>query len=139
VGSTDSSEIDISSTRSVEVGYVGSDVFQGTVDVFQLLDNLATALTADDGDSIRDLIDDFDDAFDQLDVVRTEVGTNTKRALDMIDLTQTLQLELQNRLSSVEDIDIAAALTEFSLLQTQYDINLQLTSKTRTINLFSRM
>ena len=139
VGSTSSTEIDISSTRSVTVGYAGSDVFQSTVDVFQILDDLATALAADDGDTIRDLIDDFDDAFDQMDIVRTEVGTNTKRALDMIDLTQTLQLELQNRLSSVEDVDIAAALTQFSLLQTQYDINLQLTSKTRTINLFSRM
>ena len=85
------------------------------------------------------LIDDFDDGLNQLDVVRTEVGTNTKRALDMIDLTQNLQVQLQDRLSSVEDVDIASALTEFSMLQTQYDINLQLTSKTRTINLFSRM
>jgi flagellar hook-associated protein 3 FlgL len=138
-GSTASSEIDISSTRSVEVGYVGSDVFQGTIDIFQKLDDLATAMSADDGDAIRDLIDDFDDGLDQLDIVRTEVGTNSKRAIDMIDLTQSLQVELQGRLSSVEDVDIAGALTEFSLLQTQYEINLQLTSKNRTFNLFSRM
>ena len=138
-GSTSGTEINISSTRSVAVGYDGSSVFQGTVDLFQTLDDLATALAADDGTSIRDLIDDFDDGLNQLDLVRTEVGTNTKRALDMIDLTQNLQFQLQDRLSSVEDVDIASALTEFSLLQTQYDINLQLTSKTRTINLFSRM
>ena len=138
-GSTSSSDIDISSTRSVEVGYVGSDVFQGSVDIFQTLDDFATALSADDGIAIRDLIDDFDDGLDQLDVVRTGVGTNSKRAMDMIDLTQSLQVELQGRLSSVEDVDIAQALTEFSLLQTQYEINLQLTSKTRTFSLFNRM
>ena len=59
-GSTTGSEIDISSTRSVAVGYDGSSVFQGTVDLFQTLDDFATALAADDGDAIRDLIDDFD-------------------------------------------------------------------------------
>lgn len=138
-GSTSASEIDISSTRSVEVGYVGSSVFQGSVDLFQTIDDLATALAADDGAAIRDLIDEFDDGLDQLDVVRTEVGTNSKRAIDMIDLTQSLQVDLQGRLNSVENVDIASALTEFSLLQTQYDINLQLTAKTRSINLFSRM
>jgi flagellar hook-associated protein 3 FlgL len=138
-GSTSNSEIDISSTRSVDVGLDGSDVFQGSIDIFQSIDDLATALSAADGTAIRDLIDDFDDGLDQLDVVRTGVGTNTKRALDMIDLTQSLQVELQGRLSSVEDVDITEALTEFSLLQTQYEINLQLTSKTRTISLFSRM
>jgi len=138
-GSSSSSEIDISATRAIEVGYVGSDVFQGTVDLFQSLDDFVTALSTDDGESIRDLIDEFDAGLNQLDLIRTEVGTNTKRALDMLDLTQTLQMELQGRLSSVEDVDLAEALTSFSLMQTQYDINLQLTSKTRTINLFSRM
>ena len=138
-GSSSESTINISDTRAVEVGFVGDQVFQGTVDLFQSLDDFVTHLSADDGDSIRDLIDDFDAGINQLDLVRTEVGTNTKRALDMVDLTETLQMELRNRLSSVEDVDIAEALTNFSLMQTQYDINLQLTSKTRTINLFSRM
>ena len=138
-GSTADSEIDISSTRAVDVGYVGSDVFQGTTDIFQVLDDFVTALNADDSASIQNLVGDLDDGLKQLDGYRTKIGTNTKRTLDMIDLTESLELELQTRLSAVEDVDLPTALTEFSLLQTQYDINLQLTAKTRTINLFSRM
>ena len=107
--------------------------------MFQALDDFVTALNADDSASIRDLIDEFDAGFDQLDDYRTKIGTNTRRALDMIDLTKNLQIELQTRLSSVEEVDLTEAITRFSLLQTQYDINLQLTAKTRTVSLFSRM
>ena len=139
VGSTSDSIIDLSRTGSVEVGYDGSDVFQGAFDVFQSLDDFVTALNADDGESIRGLITEFDAVFDQLDVYRTKIGTNTRRALDMIELTESLQIELQTRLSSVEEVDLTEAITRFSLLQTQYDINLQLTTKTRTVSLFSRM
>ena len=138
-GSTTNSEIDISSTRTVDVGYDGSTVFQGGVDIFQTLDDFVTALNGNDSAAIQDLIGDLDDALKQLDGFRTRAGTNSKRTLDMIDLTDTLKLELTTRLSSVEDVDLPSALTRFSMLQTQYDINLQLTAKTRTINLFSRM
>ena len=59
-GSVGESKIDVSEVSDVTVGYVGSDVFQGSVDIFQVLDDLATAMDADDGSSIRTAIDDLD-------------------------------------------------------------------------------
>ena len=55
------------------------------------------------------------------------------------DKSNNIEIELKTRLSSVEDADLADVLTRFSLMQTQYEVNLQLTAKSKTVTLFSRM
>ena len=57
----------------------------------------------------------------------------------MFDTATSIEMNLTERLSAVEDVDVAEALTRFSMLQNQYQINLQLTSKTRGMSLFERM
>ena len=129
----------MSEVSDVTVGYVGSSVFQDSVDIFQVLDDLATALQSDDGTAIRAEIDNLDLAQQTFEETRTQVGMHSKMAMDMTEVNQSLGVELQTRLSSVEDADMAEVITKFSLIQTQYEINLQLTSKTRQMTLFSRM
>jgi len=60
-------------------------------------------------------------------------------AMDMKEVTESIALGLTERLSSIEDVDVAEAMTRFSMMQTQYQINLQLTAKTRGMSLFERM
>jgi flagellin-like hook-associated protein FlgL len=60
-------------------------------------------------------------------------------AMDMDEIAETLEANMRQRLSSIEDADMPEALTRFSMLQTQYQINLQLTTKMRTMSLFERM
>ena len=88
---------------------------------------------------IRSAIDDFSDAFDVMDRYRTKVGLSTTIVDDMEDLNAQLRLDLQGRLSSIEEVDMAEALTKFSLIQTQYEVNLQLTSQSRSAGLFGRI
>jgi flagellin-like hook-associated protein FlgL len=57
----------------------------------------------------------------------------------MEELAQNIKIHVSERLSSIEDVDMAEAMTQFSMLQAQYQINLQLTSKTRGMSLFERM
>jgi flagellin-like hook-associated protein FlgL len=57
----------------------------------------------------------------------------------MAELAQNIEIQVAERLSSIEDVDMADAMTRFSMLQAQYQINLQLTSKTRGMSLFERM
>ena len=139
VGSTTESEIDVSEVSDVTVGTVGSDVFQGAADIFLVLDDLAVAMAAEDGTNIRAAIDDLDDIYQQLDEYRTQVGMDTRMALDMNEMATNMEMELKTRLSNVEDADIADVLTRFSLMQTQYEVNLQLTAKSKSVTLFSRM
>ena len=50
-GTTTEVSIDVSVSAKAEVGFDGSDVFQGSVDVFTAIDNLITGLNTDDSPS----------------------------------------------------------------------------------------
>ena len=139
VGSTNELSIDVSAFAKVEVGFDGSDVFQGSVDVFTAIDNFITGLNTDDSAIIQNAMTDFDDVFDKMGNYLTRIGGEVNIAEDMYDVATSIEMNLTERLSSVEDVDVAEALTRFSMLQTQYQINLQLTAKTRGLSLFERM
>ena len=138
-GSTSDFSISVSDSSSVDVGFDGSDVFQGSADVFVAFDDFITGLNTNNTALISDSIGDFEEVYDQLTNYLSRVGGNSRIADDMSEVAASLELSLVERLSSVEDVDVAEALSRFSLLQTQYEINLQLTAKTRSISLFERM
>ena len=138
-GSTSEFSISVSDSSSVDVGFDGSDVFQGGSDVFVAFDDFITGLNTNNTALISDSIGDFEEVYDQLTNYLSQVGGNARIADDMSQVAASLELSLIERLSSVEDVDVAEALSRFSLLQTQYEINLQLTAKTRSISLFERM
>lgn len=139
VGSTNEVSIDVSKNSQVEVGFDGSDVFQGSVDIFTAIDDFVTALGNDDGAAIQTAMNDFDSAFNKMGDYLTRIGGEMRLAMDMKEVTESIALGLTERLSSIEDVDVAEAMTRFSMMQTQYQINLQLTAKTRGMSLFERM
>jgi flagellar hook-associated protein 3 FlgL len=139
VGSTSEVSIDVSSSAKVEVGFDGSDVFQGAVDVFTAIDDFIAGLNSDDDAAIQTAIQEFDDVFGKMGNYITRIGGEMNIAEDMFDVANSIEIGLAERLSAVEDVDAAEALTRFSMLQNQYQINLQLTSKTRGMSLFERM
>jgi flagellar hook-associated protein 3 FlgL len=138
-GTTDTVDIAVADNSSVEVNFDGSDVFQGSTDIFAAFDALINGLQNDDDTLIQSAIDQFDDVFDHINKTRTQMGTEMNIAMDMDEIAETLEANLRQRLSDVEDADMPEALTRFSQLQTQYQINLQLTAKMRTMSLFERM
>jgi flagellar hook-associated protein 3 FlgL len=139
VGSTTEVSIDVSSSAKVEAGFDGSDVFQGSVDVFTAIDDFIAGLNSDDDAAIQTAIQEFDDVFSKMGNYITRIGGEMNIAEDMFDVANSIEIGLAERLSAVEDVDAAEALTRFSMLQNQYQINLQLTSKTRGMSLFERM
>jgi len=139
VGSTTEVSIDVSSNAKVETGFDGSDVFQGSVDVFTAIDDFIAGLNSDDDTAIQTAIQEFDDVFSKMGNYITRIGGEMNIAEDMFDVANSIEIGLAERLSAVEDVDAAEALTRFSMLQNQYQINLQLTSKTRGMSLFERM
>jgi flagellar hook-associated protein 3 FlgL len=140
-GTTDEVMIDVSSTASVDVGFDGSAILvdSSSNDIFTQLDNLITGLTNNDNAIIFAAIDGFNETFDSINQMQTRIGSEMNIAFDMKEISENMEVRLSERLSIVEDVDIAEALSRFAMLQTQYEINLQLTSKTRSISLFERM
>jgi len=138
-GSNTEMSMDVSNIATVEVGFDGSDVFQGAVDVFSAFDDFITGLQNNDDVLIRNAVGDFNSVFDKINNYVTRIGTEMNIAMDMNELSQTLELQIDQRLSNVEDVDIAKAMTNFTMMQNQYQINLQLTVKTQGMSLFAAM
>lgn len=138
-GSNTEMSMDVSNIATVEVGFDGSDVFQGAVDVFSAFDDFITGLQNNDDVLIRNAVGDFNSVFDRINNYVTRIGTEMNIAMDMNELSQTLELQIDQRLSNVEDVDIAKAMTNFTMMQNQYQINLQLTVKTQGMSLFTVM
>ncbi len=129
----------VSPITEVVTGMVGSEVFQGNVDIFQTLQDLSTALSNGDNDGVRNSLDGLSAGIDQISESRATIGTNMRLATDMLDISVGLEEQFSIELSNTEDADMAEVLRRFTEVQAQYDINIQLTSSNRTLNLFQRM
>ena len=102
-GGANDAQLYVSDSTSVVVGYI-DEIYLGIPPVVSLKqDDLANALTNNDGDLIRSAIDDFSDAFDLIDRYRTKVGLSTTIIDDMEDLNAQLAIDLQGRLTSIEE------------------------------------
>jgi flagellar hook-associated protein 3 FlgL len=115
-GSTTEMSLSVSANASVEVGFDGSDVFQGSVDVFTAYDDLITGLNNNDDTLINGALDDFEAVFDQMNNYQTRIGTEMNIASDMAELAQNIEIQVAERLSSIEDVDMADAMTRFLML-----------------------
>jgi flagellar hook-associated protein 3 FlgL len=115
-GTTDTVDIAVADNSSVEVNFDGSDVFQGSTDIFAAFDALINGLQNDDDTLIQSAIDQFDDVFDHINKTRTQMGTEMNIAMDMDEIAETLEANLRQRLSDVEDVDMPEALIRFSQL-----------------------
>ena len=99
---------------SVGVTVSGGDVFQGSgVDVFQLMNDLATAMDANDTAAMSALLADFEPVLDHLGLNRTAVGNQLKRIETVRNKHADELVRLGTRISELEDIpleEIAAGL-----------------------------
>lgn len=121
----------------VTTGYDGSSIFQGTVDIFQTLEDLTNDLVANNEAGIRSALPDITDGFDQLIQARQEVGVNQGRAEDTISLTNSVQAIIDTRLSEKVQADPVEAYSNLTELQTNYQATLQVLASRSSSMLFN--
>ncbi len=136
VGSTEVPETQVGRDRWVESGLDGSSVFQGSVDIFAVLDDLSTALAASDTASITASLTDLDTGLDQLSEARTEVGIKQGTAEDASLVAENLGVVLGTRISYLVDADPVETYTRLTELRTAYTSALQVMGSNSGRNLF---
>jgi len=137
VGSTEALDVRIGYLEWIQVGFDGSDVFTGDVDIFQTLDDLELALEADDLPGIRDTMPEIKQGIDQLIRWREEVGFNQNLADDTIELVRSMKTVLESRLAETVQADPAEAYTNLANIQTGYQATLQVLGARGNENLFN--
>lgn len=123
----------------VVVNVPGSTVFTTTspqtVNIFPLLITVRDQLRAGSVSGVEATLGNLDAAVDQVRVVTADVGSRIGRIRDIQQRSQSALLTLRDRLSRIEDTDIAEASIEFQAAQNVYQAALAAASKVVQINL----
>lgn len=95
----------------------------------ELFKNISQALVSDDSAALGDLIGKTNAGIDHIVTFRTEIGAISNRLDSALSRNESQDLNLQEMLSSKEDIDIAEKYMQFTMEQVAYQASLQMGTK----------
>jgi flagellar hook-associated protein 3 FlgL len=131
-GDSNAFAIKISKNSTIEIGSAGDAVF-GTV--FTTLTDLKNALQNNDVGGIQDAMDNLDGHFDDITAKISDVGSKMNRMEIKDKIYQDLDFTNTERLSKLEDADIAEAIMNVKAAELTYQAALASSSKVMTLTL----
>ncbi len=129
-GDNNAFAIKISKNSTVEIGSDGEAVF-GTV--FNTLIDLKDALQSNDVGGIQVAMGDLDGHFEDISAKISDVGSKMNRMEIKDNILQDLNFSNTERLSKIEDADIAEAIMNLSAAELTYQAALASSSKVMTL------
>ena len=124
--------IKISKNASIEIGNDGQAVF-GTL--FTTLADLKTALSNNDVSGIQDAMGKLDTHMNDISGKISDIGSKMDRMDIKKNIFQDLNLSDTDRLSNIEDADMAEAIMNVSAAQLTYQAALSSSSKVMSLSL----
>jgi len=144
--------LNIGPGRQVADGDPGSAVFQGlrdadnpgaTTDIFTFARRVVDALRADPatlavplGTTLANSVVNMDETLTRLSDVRTQIGSRLNAVDQQIDINDTVSLQFQENLSSLQDVDYAQAITNYNQQLTGLQAAQQAYAKVQGLSLF---
>lgn len=118
--------------NDVEVGGAGEAIFAGTI---QALRDLKTALEKNQVGGIQAAIDDLGQEFDLISENISDVGSKMKRMEIKEGILKDMEITGTERLSKLEDADIAEAITDLKAKELAYQAALASSAKIMSLSL----
>jgi flagellar hook-associated protein 3 FlgL len=137
-GSTAEVEVDIDRGRSIAIAFDGSAIAQGTdlTDVFTAFDNASAAAVAADSAALAEAFDALSRAFDRAIRAQSGVGTSLRAVAEQkLKLGESLRAS-QARVSTLEDANLAQAISGMNQAETTYAAALGAAARTSRLSLF---
>jgi flagellar hook-associated protein 3 FlgL len=126
---------DVGEGITVPVSLNGPSVFgTGATDVFQLIQQAATALRTNPG-GMSSMLADFDGAISRVSAAQAQEGARANQVQDAQSALVTRSTGLQSELSGVEDVDLADMAMKVATANTNYQAALQTTAKISQLSL----
>ena len=135
-GNNNAFTVKIGRDATVEVGSDGDAVFGN---IFSTMADLKTALETNDVGGIQDAIGTLDGHFDNISTKISDVGSKMKRMDVKEKILQDLNLANTDRLSKIEDADLAEAIMDLQATELAYQAALSSSSKLMTLSLVDYM
>ena len=121
-GSSTEVKVDVGLERTVTVGFDGDTIARGadTDDIFAVLDDLIAGVRAGDETAISTGKDGLVRAFDRATAAQTRIGAGMLAIQNEQTRLQEMKLAGSERLSDLEDADMAEAITAMTRAQAAY-------------------
>lgn len=129
------SDVRVAEDRWVAGGFDGSAVFDGDADVFGALDDLATALEANDATGVGTSLDAVDGAIRAVSDARAQIGVETQLAEDAAAVSDAMGVLFSERLDALVAADPVETYTRLTELKSAYESTLQIAASTTTKSL----
>ncbi|HOJ42973.1 MAG TPA: flagellar hook-associated protein FlgL [Syntrophorhabdaceae bacterium] len=131
------SSVYIDRATKEESGMSGDRVFISDTNIFTVLKGLKDALETNDVDGIKNALNGLDASLDKTETNLSFVGTFVSRIEDYTSYKETRDLDIDNVISSMLDVDITQAVTEFNALSNAYQALLYSMAKIQELNVLN--
>lgn len=143
-GDNNAFTVKIGRNASVEIGEDGQTVFQpsgagASDDIFVIMKDLITALQGNDIDGIQTAMTNLDTFFDHNSGQISDVGSKMIRMEIKANVFQDLEISNKERLSEIEEPDIAEAILELKAKEFAYQAALAATAKVLQLSIVNYM
>lgn len=122
-------EVEIDEGVTIEVTRSGQDVFQGSVDVFEVLGRLWQGLDQDDAMLIDSALGDLDVAFQQINLERAQIGGAEAKADSFERRLAGERDELVSQVSLLEDADAYQVYSDLAIQEAALQASLEVTAR----------
>jgi flagellar hook-associated protein 3 FlgL len=128
--------IKVGQASTVEVGKDGEAVFKSPgMDIFQTMTDLKTALENNNVGGIQTAISELGEFFDHTNTQISDVGSKTLRMQVKENIFQDIEISKMERLSQIEDADLAAAIIDLKTKELAYQAALASSSRIMELSL----
>jgi flagellar hook-associated protein 3 FlgL len=103
--------------------------------LFTALGQLQTGLSTNNTSTMQASIASFDTSLDAINNSRSQVGARTNRLDALKQRQESVSVNLTELLSKVKDVDMVAAITNFTMAQTTYQASLKASAQTMQTSL----
>jgi flagellar hook-associated protein 3 FlgL len=111
--------LQVSRNTTLQTQVSGSEIFSGSVDIFSVMSDLATAMQAGDQSAIDAQVKKLEQFSDQVSVARSKIGGYVNTATNVESELSSDGLVRKNELMQAQDADLAQAITELTMSQQQ--------------------
>lgn len=135
-GTSDHIMLEVTAGTTMAKNVTGDELFTTPVDLFVVLDDLYDALTSGDAGTISDQLTPLDEAAEQVRTVQSSIGNSSARLDDIISMQENGILQLEEKLSSIQDADLTSVLSEIAKMELSLEATMQVTARVSSLNLF---
>jgi flagellar hook-associated protein 3 FlgL len=117
-GNSDATAVQVGRASTLQVQIPGSQVFSGSINAFDVVKRLSDAITSGDKSAIQTQVNNLQQYYDSISVVRSQVGSLSNAAQNTQSDLRSYEFARASDQSRIQTADLAQATTDFTQNQT---------------------